>query len=120
MCILSTRKVGPTDAVALATALTINKSLRELLASGHRLGVSEASAFGRALASNTALRSLCLGDHDFGDEVYVDLDVDGYGRKVSPTVQYSTNLNPSSGCGTPRDAQPTVAVMVPSISRDIL
>lgn len=69
MCILSTRRFGPTEARALAVALATNNTLRELLASGHSLGVTEASAFGRALSSNTTLRALCLGDSSFGDEV---------------------------------------------------
>lgn len=69
MCILGTRKFGPSEATAFAQALADNTSLSELLASGHPLGMSEARAFGEALSRNTTLRSLCVGDNDFGDEV---------------------------------------------------
>ena len=70
MCILGTRKFGPTEAVAFSGALASNTSLQELLASGHPLGAAEAAAFGEALSRNTTLRSLCLGDNSFGDEVH--------------------------------------------------
>lgn len=69
MCILSTRKFGVAEAMALSAALASNTSLKELLASGHPLAAAEAAAFGQALSRNTTLRSLCLGDNSFGDEV---------------------------------------------------
>ncbi|CAN0346713.1 unnamed protein product [Ectocarpus sp. 12 AP-2014] len=79
MCILSTRKFGPSEAAAFSAALSGNTSLTELLASGHPLEVAGASAFGQALSRNTTLRSLCVGDNDFGDEGVIAL-VEGLKR----------------------------------------
>ncbi|CAB1104375.1 unnamed protein product [Ectocarpus sp. CCAP 1310/34] len=111
MCILSTRKFGPSEAAAFSTALSGNTSLTELLASGHPLEVAGASAFGQALSRNTTLRSLCVGDNHFGDEGVIAL-VEGLKRNHGLLVLDLEYKSIASGEGlrTLLETHPTLAV----------
>ncbi|CAN0052689.1 unnamed protein product [Ectocarpus sp. 6 AP-2014] len=110
MCILSTRKFGPSEAAAFSAALSGNTSLTELLASGHPLEVAGASAFGQALSRNTTLRSLCVGDNDFGDEGVIAL-VEGLKRNHGLLVLDLEYKSIASGEGlrTLLETHPTLA-----------
>ena len=68
ICLLSNRKVGPSEAVKIAEALEDNDTLTELLCSGHAIGAEGSRAIGKALAKNSTLERLCVGDVELGNE----------------------------------------------------
>ena len=72
--ILKFRKLGQSDFVKLAVALSANVSVTEFNASGHVLEPPTLQQFAIALASNHSLRSICLGNMALGDAGLVLLE----------------------------------------------
>jgi Ran GTPase-activating protein (RanGAP) involved in mRNA processing and transport len=64
---LSTCQMSVAGLVALATALTGNKTLEKLDVGSNAMGDEGAAALGRALDGNTALTELDLGSSEIGD-----------------------------------------------------
>ncbi|EEY63449.1 uncharacterized protein PITG_21521 [Phytophthora infestans T30-4] len=66
--VMSTRSIGDSDFVKLASSISSNTLLEELYLSGHQLGPLGLQAFADCLATNSTLKHLSLGSEKLGDE----------------------------------------------------
>lgn len=67
LTILRFRKFGPSEVTSLCEALKKNRTLTELIATGHNLSGDTARTIAAMLAVNSTLTSLCVGDMSFGE-----------------------------------------------------
>ncbi|KAF0695809.1 Aste57867_13406 [Aphanomyces stellatus] len=85
MYILSTRKVGSADSIALAAALESHPIMEEFYFSGHEIDAAGLAAFAKVLAKNTVLQKIAVGTSSLGD-AGVALLADGLGQNPASAL----------------------------------